>query len=184
MGNLFKQTSGMLYARGALGIVIGILALVWPGLTIGVYAVLWGIYALVDGVLLLGLAFSVKSASTGLRIWNGFVGVLAIAAGFVALFHPFVSAVVLAWALGIWVMAHGIADIFSAFSPDHEGSRWWEVLAGVLWIVAGLLFVSAPFATAVTLAIWFGLLAIGWGIFSLVAGFRLRKVGKNASSSV
>lgn len=179
MGDLFKQTSGMLWARGALGIIVGILAMAWPGITIGVYAWIWGIYALVDGVLLLGLAFTAKESTTGLRVWNGFVGVLALVAGFVALFHPFVSAVVLAWGLGIWVMAHGIADIFAAFTPEHADGRWWEVLAGVLWIIAGLLFVSAPFATAVTLAIWFGLLAIGWGIFSIVAGFRLRKVTKS-----
>lgn len=182
MSDLFKATSTMLWVRGVLGILFGLAAMAWPGLTAAAFAVIWGAYALIDGIMMLLLAFS-SGLSTGQRVWSGLVGLLGLFAGIVAIFNPFASAAILAWVLGIWLIAHGITEIIGAFGADHEGSKWLEVLSGVLWIIAGILFVMNPIATAVTLAIWFGALALVWGIFSIVAGFMVRKTGKEATSA-
>ena len=104
----------MLLVRGAIGIVFGILAIAWPISTAIALALLWGIWALVDGIGSIVQAF--QRESRGSRVWLVLLGVIAILAGCFAITSPGMAAKTLTWILGIWLIIRGVFELFGAFS--------------------------------------------------------------------
>ncbi|HSE72296.1 MAG TPA: HdeD family acid-resistance protein [Nocardioidaceae bacterium] len=162
----------LLIVRGILGIIFGVVAMAWPVETIVVLAVLWGIWALVDGIGAIVQAFSPET--TVGRVWLVVMGAVGIIAGLFGMFSPQLAATVLTWVLGIWLVVRGLFELFGAFSSSREAPRWLLVTGGGLSVVLGALFVANPGASAVAIAFWLGLVALAWGIVLLVVGFVVR----------
>jgi len=161
----------MLMVRGAVGIVFGIIAMAWPLETAIALALLWGFWALADGVGSLVQAF--RPETTG-RFWHGVMGVIALVAAFFAIFSPAVAAVALTWILGIWLIVRGVFELVGAFSSSAQLPRWLLVAGGVLSILLGLLFALNPGGSAVGIAFWLGIIAFAWGVAFLALGFMER----------
>src|SRR2546421_644141 len=87
--------------RGIAGIVFGILAFAWPGLTLAVLILLYGAYALVDGVIALIAAFT-GAAKPVPTWWLVVVGLFGILAGLVTFLWPGITALVLIFFIGGW----------------------------------------------------------------------------------
>lgn len=175
------RTSTSLIVSGILAIIFGILASFWPASVVLTLVLLWGAYALIDGILMLVLAFR-RGVGGGGRVFLIVAGVLGVLAGLVALIRPFDAAIVLAWVLGIWLMVRGIMEIISAFSIARGARRWLLVLGGVLWLLAGILFAANPGAGALGVSLFIGLLAIIWGVLLVVGGIQLRSAAKRENS--
>jgi len=176
MLDLMQRSSTYLLVSGALAVVFGIVAAFFPIPTALVLVVLWGIYALIDGVLAGVMVFRPEPGqSRGFLILTAVVG---IAAGLFAIFQPAMTGVALAWILGVWLLIRGVMEIVSAFSQRATGSRWLLVLGGVLWLIGGWLLIAFPGVAALSIALWLGVLAIIWGIVLLVVGFQVRKAAK------
>ncbi len=172
MRALAHRSATTMIVMGVLAIIFGILGVAWPVTTALALVILWGIYALADGIAALGMAFQPIGASAKLFfILTGIVGVLA---GLLAVFRPISSAEALTWVLGLWLIARGILEIVSAFGGGAGNARWLLLLGGVLWIIAGWIFASHPGVSALAIATWLGMLAIFWGIFAVVAGWMAR----------
>ena len=103
----------LLVTQGIVAVVLGIVALVWPGVTIVVLVVLWGIWALVDGIAM-GAA-AMRPGPTGQRVLFGVMAAIGIVAAFYAFFRPGVTAVALTWILGIWLLVRGVFELVGAF---------------------------------------------------------------------
>lgn len=178
MKGLMNRSSTALFVFGVLAVVFGVVAAVFPVGTALTLIVLWGIYALLDGIAAAVMAFRpAEDQSRGFLILTAVFG---IAAGLLAILHPIGSAVALAWILGVWLMVRGVLELVGAFSGKQSNSRWLLVLGGVLWLVAGWLVVSSPGVAALSISLWLGVLAIVWGIVLLVAGFRARSAAKQS----
>ncbi|MFI7064840.1 HdeD family acid-resistance protein [Kribbella sp. NPDC050124] len=162
-----------LLIRGAIGVVFGILAIVWPIETAIALALLWGFWALMDGIGSLIQAF--RPESKGGRVWLVLLGVIALVAAFFAIFSPGVAAVTLTWILGIWLIVRGLFELFGAFSSNHVMPRWLLVLNAALSILIGILFVANPGAAAVGIAVFLGCVALLWGVVLIVAGLSVRR---------
>lgn len=173
MRDMFSRSSLMLILTGLVAIAFGIVAMVNPVSTAISLVILWGSFALVDGVVAIIGVFQ-KGITGGMRIFLVVVGLLGIVAGLIAITRPITSAVTLTWILGIWLVVRGVVEVIDAFARQGSG-RWWLVLSAVLWIVAGLLFMANPGAAALTVTFWVGLLALGWGIFCVAAGVMARR---------
>src|SRR3954465_2498127 len=87
---------------GALSFLIGIAALVWPGPTLLVVGVLFGGYFVVWGVIHMIQGISAPDVSTGLRVLDILVSVLALLLGLFLIVRPGASVVTAAWTLGFW----------------------------------------------------------------------------------
>jgi uncharacterized membrane protein HdeD (DUF308 family) len=159
--------------RGALGIVFGIVAMAWPTGTVVALALLWGIWAVVDGIS--ELAHAARPGTQG-RGWLVLMGLVSIAAGVFAILSPDVAAVTLTWVLGIWLLVRGLFELVGAWSVRHAAPRWLLVVSAVLSILLGVLFVANPGTAAVALAVWLGLTALVWGVVLVVTGLALRRV--------
>ena len=158
--------------RGVLGIVFGIVAMVWPVETIVTLVVLWGIWALVDGISALAGAFRAEGglATTVLAL----TGVLALVVAFFAIFRPGMTGTALTWLLGIWLIVRGVIDAVATIAGYLPGSKLLSFLGAGLSIVAGVIFVANPGGAAVAVAFWVGLIALLWGVVFLVVGLITR----------
>ena len=169
---MLEQGWKFLVVQGVVAIVFGIIAMVWPVETAMVLVVLWGIFALVDGVAAIVAAFRVEGG--GRKTLFVVIGVVSIIAGIVAVLEPVYTAVALTWVLGIWLIVRAGFEAYAAFALEQGGMRWLRVLGGALYLVAGIIFVSRPAASALGLALWLGFLVLLAGITFVVVGLVAR----------
>ena len=172
---VIAKTWWLLLLRGIAGIIFGVLAFIWPGLTLLTLVIFYGAYALVDGVIALIAAFSggAKPAPTW---WLVVVGLAGIAAGILTFLWPGVTAFVLIVFIGAWSIVRGIFEIIGAIKLrkeiDHE---WWLILAGALSVIFGILVLAMPGAGALALVWIIGAYSLAAGILLVGLSLRLRK---------
>ncbi|HEU5000837.1 MAG TPA: HdeD family acid-resistance protein [Lapillicoccus sp.] len=169
-----------LLVRGILAILFGIMAMVWPGITTVALAVLWGCWALVDGVVNIVAGFQKGAAGKG---WKIFFGVVSILAGLIAIVHPFDAALILTWILGIWFIVTAIFQGVGAFSSTRTQPRWMLIVTAVLSLLIGILFVARPGTGVLSIVLWLAIVAIIWGIFLIFAAFAARRLGKDIDAA-
>ena len=162
----------MLMVRGAVAVVFGLVAMTWRMETAVLLVLVWGVWAVCDGVALLaqGLMGKVKDG----RWWAVAVGVIAVVVGVLAMARPGMAAVTLTWLLGAWAILRGGFELIAALGVSGA-SRWLLLGGGALSLLIGLVFVLNPGGAAVALAFLLGLLAVGWGVLHLVTAFELRR---------
>jgi len=160
--------------RGVLAIVFGVLAAVMPHVTLAVLILMFGAYAIVEGI------FNVIAAvrtPRGERHWLALLveGLVSIAAGVLAILLPHITALALLYLIAAWALVSGILAIAAAvrLRKEIEG-EWWLALNGVAAIVFAVLVMIAPGAGALAVVLWIGVFAIVFGILLLVLAFRLR----------
>jgi uncharacterized membrane protein HdeD (DUF308 family) len=154
--------------RGVLAIVFGILALVWPGITVLALALLFGAFILVNGVMLLIGAYRTR-ADSGQRPALLVTGVLGVLAGVVTLIWPGVTTLVLVVLFGVWAIVTGLVEVWLA---AQARAGWLPALAGALTFIAGVIILVQPGVGAVVLATVLGIYAILVGVLMLVASWR------------
>jgi uncharacterized membrane protein HdeD (DUF308 family) len=168
----------LLLLRGVIGIVLGIVLIVWPEATIVVLMVLFGIWALIDGVGLAAQVFA-KGAGTGQRVLFGVMALVALVVALFAIFRPGVAASVVTWFIGIWLLVRGLFELVGAFSSTISAPRWLLVVSALLDLVLGWLFVANPGTAAVAVAVVIGILAIAWGVVFVVLALAARSATKD-----
>ena len=161
--------------RGIAGIVFGLLAFAWPGLTLLTLVLFYGAYALIDGIVALATAFT-GGAKPIPTWWLIVVGLLGIATGLVTFLWPGITAFVLILFIGAWAIAHGIFEIIGAIQLRHEiDNEWMLILAGVLSVIFGIVVLAAPGAGALGLIWAIGAYSIVFGGLLVGLSLRLRK---------
>jgi len=168
------QAWWLVLLRGIAGILFGILAFVWPGLTLLTLILLYGAYALVDGIFALIAAFTgrVGGAPTW---WLIVIGLFGLAAGVVTFAWPGVTALVLIIFIGGWAIAHGVFEIIGAIKLRKEiDNEWLLILAGALSVIFGIIVLIAPGAGALGLVWAIGAYSIAFGILLVGLSLRLR----------
>lgn len=163
----------MLVLRGAIAIVFGVLAVLWPDLTVLVLVGLFAAYALLGGVVSIVAAFRIRSVE---RKWwlPLLLGVISIAAGIYAMLAPSITALVLVLVMGANALFTGVLDIAMAVRLRRQlQGQWPLVLGGGLSVLFGVVVIAAPGA---------GALAMVWLIsfYAIVTGALLFGLGLRA----
>jgi uncharacterized membrane protein HdeD (DUF308 family) len=166
----------VLLLRGIAAIAFGVLAFIWPNLTLLTLIFLWGFYALVDGIIALWAAIASRRGGTPLRWWLAIVGIIGIAAGLVAFVYPGITAQVLLTFIAIWAIAVGLLQIWGAIQLRKEiESEWLLGLSGLISIAFGVLLLVRPGAGALALVWMIGWFAILIGCNYIALAFRLKQ---------
>jgi uncharacterized membrane protein HdeD (DUF308 family) len=170
-----------LVIRGLLSIAFGILAIARPGPAVMALVLVFGIYAIAEGIAALSMVLSPVAEGSWLI---GFSGVLSIAAGIIALVWPGITAVALFYLIAIWAIAIGVLELVAAvrYSDEIEG-EWTFVLSGLLWIAFGVVVVGWPRIGVVAVLALIATAAILRGLLEIVAGVRLRRFGRTLTST-
>ncbi len=174
---MFKSTSTSLILLGVLAIIVGIIAIAWPGVTILALVILFAIYAFTDAGLQAARAFS--SGTAGPVFGHLLLGLVDLAAGIIALVWPGPTALVLVLVVGIWAFVGGFFEIIAAFQGgETAGTRALFILGGLVSVAFGVVLFARPNVGAVTLALLFGLFSLIYGVSQITTGIELRRTGK------
>ena len=161
--------------RGVLGILLGVVALMRPGMTLAAIVLLVGAYMFVDGVV--AILASLRGMRTGDRWgWMLVEGIIGIAAGIVVFRTPVAAAVVLVWLVAFWAILHGAAEIGAGIRLRKIIEKeWLLILAGVLSVALGIFVLMRPGIGLLLLVTWVGVYALFAGIVTLMLAFKVRK---------
>jgi uncharacterized membrane protein HdeD (DUF308 family) len=160
--------------RGVLGVIFGILALIFPGPTILSLVLLFSAYMLVDGIF--GIISAVRAIRRKEDRWGLliFEGLLDIATGVVAFLWPGLTVVAFVWLIAAWAIISGGLMTAAGFRLNIEHGRWWLILGGLLSLAYGVLLIITPLIGAVVLTWWLGAYALVFGVALVIFSLKLR----------
>jgi uncharacterized membrane protein HdeD (DUF308 family) len=172
MVNTLAHNWWTLVLRGLAAIIFGILAYVWPDITFTVLVLLFGAYALWDGVFALISAFRTQGERRWFLVLEGLVG---IGAGLVTFFWPGAATLAILTIIAAWAIVTGVFEIIGAIRLRKEiEGEWFLLLSGLLSVLFGIALVIWPVAGLVAVTWMIGAYAIIFGVLLMVLGFRLR----------
>jgi uncharacterized membrane protein HdeD (DUF308 family) len=164
--------------RGMIAILFGVLTILNPAISLAALILLFGAYALADGV------FSVIAAITRRKNeprWVALLvsGILGVLIGVATFLMPSVTALALLYIIAAWAVVRGVFEIAAAIQLRKviEG-EFWLILAGVMSVAFGVLMFLFPGAGALAVLLWIGVFAIVFGVVLLALALRLRGWGR------
>ncbi|HUJ99640.1 MAG TPA: HdeD family acid-resistance protein [Stellaceae bacterium] len=159
--------------RGAAALLFGILAFVWPHITLTVLIWIFAAYMLADGVF--GLIAGLRAAQRQERWWPlAIEGLLDLAVGVIAFLWPNIALLTFIYIAAFWAILSGVALLAAAFRLRAMGEGFLT-FAGLLSLLWGIVVIFWPIAGALALAWWIGAYAILFGLFMLTVALRLRR---------
>jgi uncharacterized membrane protein HdeD (DUF308 family) len=149
---ILRAHRGQLMAVVVIGLVLGVIGLLFPGATMLTVAVLFGIYLIASGMYRIMSASVANNLDFSMRWVTGILGLLIVIAGILCLSNPFQSLIALALAIGIGWILEGIVDLVGGVRGTIH-PRWFGWVSGIVSMAAGVAMFVLPAA----------------GIYSLVA---------------
>jgi uncharacterized membrane protein HdeD (DUF308 family) len=182
MNELLQSAWWMLAIRGVAAVLFGILAIAWPEVTLFVLVVLFAVFAFFTAAAYISAALANRRTDKGWWLLL-LLGLVAVAAGGIAVFHPLITAFVLVLLMGANALVTGVLDIVIAIRLRKElRGEWMLILAGIVSIAFGILVFLFPGAGALALVWLVSFYAIFTGVLLLTLAFKLRG-GKNSTGS-
>jgi uncharacterized membrane protein HdeD (DUF308 family) len=173
----------VLMLRGLAAIVLGIIAIAWPGITMVSLVFVFGIFSIMDGIF--SVVLGIRGESDGTVWWTMvLLGVLAIAAGIIAFAWPGLTLLVLATIIAASAIVRGLFEIYAAIRLRHEIEDEWILgLSGLMSVLFGALIMFRPGAGLVAITLLIGAYMLAVGIFAVALALRLRKMGQSLGVS-
>ncbi|MEW2300335.1 HdeD family acid-resistance protein [Streptomyces sp. NPDC006655] len=168
---------------GIASLILGILVLVWPGASLLVAGVLFGIYLLVSGVFQLVAAFGTHK-TTSLRVLAFISGALSILLGLFCFRGPLESILLLALWIGIGWLIRGITQTIAAVHDPAMPARGWMIFLGIVTFIAGIVLIVSPFKSVAVLTLVAGIWLVVVGIVEIVSSFGLRGRARHVPRTV
>jgi uncharacterized membrane protein HdeD (DUF308 family) len=161
--------------RGIAAIAFGVLAFVAPQIGLLALVIMWGAYAIADGVFNFMLAMWAGRGG-GRFGWYLFEGLISLAAGVLTFMYPGMTATVLLYVIAAWAIVTGIIEIAAAIELRRAVTgEWMLALSGVLSIVFGLLLFRHPGSGALAVVWLIGLYAVVFGVLLIGLGVKLHR---------
>ena len=164
----------MLLLRGIVAVIFGLLCFAYPNITLLVIKIMFGAYALVDGIF--ALASSISTAPNRPR-WLStlFEGIVGATFGLLILIWPGITVFGLLYLIGAWGIMTGIFEIAAAIRlRQHFSNEWLLMLSGAGSVIFGSLICLIPRAGALAVVSWIGTYGIVFGMFYVALALRLR----------
>jgi uncharacterized membrane protein HdeD (DUF308 family) len=170
--------------RGLAGIIFGLITLFAPDISLTALVLVFGAYALADGVLAMISAIRWRGETD--RWWVILLeGLAGVAAGVITLFWPGITALTLLYMIAAWALLTGALEIAAAIRLRKViAGEWLLVLSGIVSIVFAALLALFPAAGALALVLWIGAYAVVFGALLIAFAFRLRSWGRSRSPRI
>jgi uncharacterized membrane protein HdeD (DUF308 family) len=163
----------MILLRGIFAILFGILAIAFPDATLVALALLFAVYAILDGVTTIAHALRMRSRSPRWG-WLLAQGILSVLAGLVAVLFPVLTgvfgALIVVYLIAFWAIVTGVAGFRAAHAMTDAGRKTWAYVAAALSVLFG---VALAVIAAVSPAGAVSALVLVIGIYAIIAGVLL-----------
>ena len=157
--------------RGLVAVLFGLLTFFVPGITLVTLVLLFGVYALMDGLFNV-IAFLRVPAHYWALLIEGVIGIIA---GILTFAWPAITAVALLYVIAFWAIFTGVFEIIAGIRLRKEITNEWLLLVqGALSLLFGILILFAPGVGALAIVLWIGAYACVFGVALLALSFRLR----------
>jgi uncharacterized membrane protein HdeD (DUF308 family) len=162
--------------RGIAAIVFGIIAFVYPGLTIATLVLFFGAWVLIDGIFRIVGAIGHRASDPDWG-WQLVIGILGIVVGLLTFHAPQITALALVIYIAAWALMIGASEIAIAVKMRREiKGEWFLILMGLASIVFAVLLLWNPVAGAAAVIWLIAWYAVVLGILAIFFGFRLRSL--------
>ncbi len=120
--NTREQGWGLLLFEGIVGILAGVVALVWPGITALAFLYLLAAWAIITGILefIAPLSFPMSGGRAVLMV---LAGVVSVVFGVLLAFQPASGLLAVVWLIGIYAIVIGVLYIVAYFESRSLTSR-------------------------------------------------------------
>lgn len=172
---LARSAWQLLLFIGILAVALGVIVLVWPGKTLVVAGVLFGIYLVVSGVGYMFAAFG-SHAGAAMRVLAFLAGSVSLVLGFFCFRDKLESLMLLALFIGIGWLFRGMTLLVAALSFDQVPARGWQAFSGVIIVIGGGVMIISPLNSIAVLALVAGWWLIAIGIVDIVSAFQTRRL--------
>jgi uncharacterized membrane protein HdeD (DUF308 family) len=176
---LARNAWQLLLLTGVTAVALGVIVLAWPGKTLLVAGVLFGIYLVVSGIGYVFAAFGTHSGAA-MRVLTFLTGVISLVLGFFCFRDKYEAVALLALWIGISWVFRGMTLLATALSLDHLPGRGWQVLSGLIIVIGGGVLIISPIDSIAILALVAGCWLIAIGIVDVITAFQVRHRAKNA----
>jgi uncharacterized membrane protein HdeD (DUF308 family) len=165
--------------RGVLGILFGVMVIVFPGIGLTAIILVFAAWALVGGASSLIGAWRSRTQRDW---WVGlFEGLAGLAAGIVAIMLPAAAALALLFIVAGWAIVTGVLQIWMAVRLREQISgEIWMGLSGLISILFGLFLVIFPGTGILSVLLLVGIFSILMGVPMVLLGWRLRSIHSQA----
>lgn len=164
---------------GLLSGLLGVLILVWPGKTIAVAAVLFGIWLIVSGIVQVVQGFN-RDFSTGERVLSIIVGAISIILGVLCFRGGITNGVyILSLFIGFSFLFRGILQLIGGIGAKGVQGRGLLIFSGILGIIAGIIVLSMPGASLTVLALVVGIWLIVLALIEIFYAFKIKSATGN-----
>jgi uncharacterized membrane protein HdeD (DUF308 family) len=179
--HLWKST----LVSGILALALGVLVLAWPGKTILIAAILFGIYLLITGIAQVIFAFSLH-VSAGGRVLLFISGAASLVLAVLCFRHfgEGYAILLLAIWIGVGFIFRGVATSISAISDPTLPGRGWQIFLGVISLLAGIVMIGSPFESLAILTLVVGIWLIVIGAFEIVSSFGIHSASKRVDNAL
>jgi uncharacterized membrane protein HdeD (DUF308 family) len=175
---LARNAWQLLLLTGIVAVALGVIVLAWPGKTLVVAGVLFGIYLVVSGIGYMFAAFGAH-AGAAMRVLTFITGAVSLVLGFFCFRDKLESIMLLALWIGIGWVFRGVTLLASALALDHMPGRGWQVFSGVITIIGGGVLIIYPLDSIAILALVAGCWLIAIGIMDVITAFQVRHRAKD-----
>lgn len=169
--------------RGIFAVFLGLYALFSPTTTLIVLVIVFGFYAIVDGISAVAIAIGSRRTQ---KLWGWLVveGAISIVAGAFALAFPQWSALAVGFIVGFWALLLGISQVIESLALRRalSGVWVWLLISGIVLVIWGVFVLVTPAVGILTVLWLFGLFALLYGIWKIVMSFRIRSAAKQQAA--
>jgi uncharacterized membrane protein HdeD (DUF308 family) len=171
---ILARNWGAVLLRGAVGVLFGLTTFLVPGLSVSALVLLFGAFALADGIL--EIVSAVRDRTGDAPRWAIVLrGLLGVAAGIVTIFWPGITALALLYVIAAWAIVGGAFEIAAAVRLRKViRGEWLLAMSGVVSVALGVVLMLFPGPGAIALVLWIGAYALVFGAVLMVLALRLR----------
>lgn len=183
MVEILARNWGWVLLRGIVAFLFGVFTIFNPAIALATLVLLFGTYALLDGVFMLVWAIVNRR---GQPRWVALLvgGLLGIVIGIQTLVTPAITAVALLAIIAAWLIIVGIAEFVAAVKLRKMlTGEWMLMLAGMASVAFGVFLFARPALGALAAVLWIGAYAIFSGILLAALAFRLRSWGRSPATA-
>lgn len=180
---LARSAWQVLLLIGVLAVALGVIVLAWPGKTLFVAGVLFGIYLVVSGIGYVFAAFGTH-AGGAMRVLTFIAGVVSVVLGIFCFRDKFEAVTLLAIWIGVSWLFRGMTLLAAALSFDHMPGRGWQILSGLIIIIGGAVLIVSPLNSIAVLTLVAGCWLIAIGIVDVITAFQVRSRAKRVTDTL